>query len=279
MITIQQSFISINPFSRTGKKLKQTKAIVMHYTAAPGAPAVNIRNYFHNLRNQNTTDQQDDRYAGAHYAVDRTSIVQAIPDEELAYHVGSQKYTSEALEKLSKYPNDCTIGIEMCIEKDGMIHQQTFQNTVDLTAFLMVKHRIDRQQIWTHKDVVGWKNCPLPWVQQPELFERFKTEVYRKAFPQHANPDCEVWFNGSVTKVAGKAINGEAYIGIRALADLVRVAYQFESSTKTMIVNGAEVKSFVLENGIGMMKAKEWGHLTGMKLQWLGQALDIELSR
>lgn len=180
MLPITEKIVPINEFTRPGKKLKSHKGIVMHYTASPGATALNIAAYFKRLSEQKPNDQVDDRYASAHFAVDRKTIVVVIPSDEMAYHVGSKTYTQKALDQLGKYPNDCTIGIEMCIEKDGSIHEETFLNAADLTAFLMKKWRIHPDSIWTHKGVVGWKDCPLPWVKNPKEFVRFQQEVKRR---------------------------------------------------------------------------------------------------
>ncbi|RNB52695.1 N-acetylmuramoyl-L-alanine amidase [Brevibacillus gelatini] len=175
---IIQKFISVNPYSRPNIKLKGVKGIVMHYTASPSAPAINIVKYFDGLKNQNSA--KSPVYASAHYSVDDNSIYQAIPDDEMAYHCGSNTYTSEALKRLSKYPNDCTIGIEMCIDKNGNITEKTFQNAVDLVVTLCKKFSLTENDIWTHKGIVGWKNCPLPWVNNPNEFERFKRCVKQK---------------------------------------------------------------------------------------------------
>ncbi|WMT39308.1 N-acetylmuramoyl-L-alanine amidase [Paenibacillus sp. D2_2] len=154
----------------------------MHYTASPGAPAKNISKYFAGLAAQNPNDNVNHRYAGAHFSVDRTSIYNSIPISELAYHVGSTTYTKEALTQLSSYPNNCTVGIEMCIEKDGSIHEGTFNNVVDLVVYLIKKEGFPNS-IWTHKGIVGWKDCPLPWVKNPSEFERFKKAVNDKLNP------------------------------------------------------------------------------------------------
>lgn len=182
MLPITKDFININPFSRTGKKLKAKRAIIMHYTASPGAPAMNISHYFDSLKRQRRDDNDPDTYAGAHYSVDRFKIIQSIPTNEEGYHVGSKTYTAAALSKLSSYPNNCTVGIEMCIEKDGSIHEDTFQNAADLAAWL-IKNDGWPESIWTHKAVVGWKDCPLPWVKKPSEFERFKKAVADRLRP------------------------------------------------------------------------------------------------
>jgi N-acetylmuramoyl-L-alanine amidase len=156
-LNIIQDFIQINPFSRDGSKLKSKKGIVLHYTASPGAPAKNISQYFNGLKDQNPNDNITDRYAGAHFSVDRTSMVQSIPTDERGYHCGSpQAYMPEAIRMLGSYPNDNTVGIEMCIEADGSIQEETFQNTADLVVWLIQNDDFPNV-LFTHKGVVGWK--------------------------------------------------------------------------------------------------------------------------
>jgi len=180
MIPIIQEFIHINRFSRTGKKLRAKLGFVMHWTLSFGAPARNISRYFNNLKNQNPNDDIRDIYAGAHYSVDRFNIIQSIPTDELAHQCGSSKpYMPDALTMLGSYPNNSTIGIEMCVELDGSIHEDTFQNAADLVVHLIREEGFPNT-IFTHHGVVGWKKCPLPWVTNPSEFERFKMTVNTK---------------------------------------------------------------------------------------------------
>ncbi|MCW3790965.1 N-acetylmuramoyl-L-alanine amidase [Paenibacillus sp. LS1] len=182
MIQITKDYIPVNKYSRAGLKLKAKRGIVMHYTASPGAPAKNISKYFASLAQQDSNKAVQSRYASAHFSVDRTSIYNSLPDDELAYHCGSTTYTKEALAKLGTYPNNSTVGIEMCIEKDGSIHEDTFNNVVDLAVYL-IRERGFPPVFFTHKEVVGWKECPLPWIKQPGEYERFKQAVHTKLNP------------------------------------------------------------------------------------------------
>ncbi|NMI06635.1 hypothetical protein HF638_21850 [Paenibacillus sp. SZ31] len=182
MIQITKDYIPVNKYSRAGLKLKAKRGIVMHYTASPGAPAKNISKYFASLAEQDSNKAVQGRYASAHFSVDRTSIYNSLPDDELAYHCGSATYTKEALAKLGTYPNNSTVGIEMCIEKDGSIHEDTFNNVVDLAVYL-IRERGFPPVFFTHKEVVGWKECPLPWIKQPSEYERFKQAVHTKLNP------------------------------------------------------------------------------------------------
>lgn len=157
--------IEVNPFSRPGQKLESVEFLVYHYTANPGASAENHFNYFLGLKNQNPHDKYEDTYASAHLFIDRDSALEIIPLEEKAYHAGNRWY------------NACSIGIELCIEKDGTFHHNTIKRAIEIGAYLCGKYKIDpiQRQI-RHYDVTG-KLCPKPWVLVPSLFKAFKLDV------------------------------------------------------------------------------------------------------
>jgi N-acetylmuramoyl-L-alanine amidase len=175
-MNIKNNLITLNPFSRPGTKLVAKRGIVMHYTADSGATASNIGRYFDSLKNQNLADKNA-RYASAQFSVDRNGAEMHIPPDEMAYNCGSsQPYLPDAISMLGSYPNNSTVGIEMCIELDGSIHEDTFQNAADLVVHLIQNEGFP-EVLFTHKGVVGWKDCPLLWVKSPNEFERFKQVV------------------------------------------------------------------------------------------------------
>ncbi|WP_414558560.1 hypothetical protein [Bacillus swezeyi] len=46
MVKVVKNFVKVNQYTRPGLKLAGVKGIVMHWTATPGASALNERNYF-----------------------------------------------------------------------------------------------------------------------------------------------------------------------------------------------------------------------------------------
>jgi|GEM_PF-1875156 len=90
---IKQKYITGT--NRPGKLL-QPQGIVIHSTATPGAPAINIRDYFQN---------HPEAKASAHTAIDWTTIIEIIPDNENAWHAGPTA-------------NRLFIGIELCEPKE-----------------------------------------------------------------------------------------------------------------------------------------------------------------
>ena len=84
MVKVVKNYVKVNKYTRPGLKLSGVKGIVMHWTATPGASALNERNYF------NGTCIADKRYASAHYFVDRKEAQLIIPENEVAYHAHDQ---------------------------------------------------------------------------------------------------------------------------------------------------------------------------------------------
>lgn len=162
---------------RCGKKIRP-KGLVIHWTAniGIGSDADNTRNYFNN----------SGAVVSTHYIVDDHQVIQCLPEDEMAYHVGANKYSLKAVQKLSSYPNDCTIGIEVCVNHDGNF-KNTLENTIALAADICRRHGWNKNNLWRHYDVTG-KDCPKFFVDyntakaygfiSPDAgWEQFKTDV------------------------------------------------------------------------------------------------------
>jgi N-acetylmuramoyl-L-alanine amidase len=174
-MNIQRDLLTANPFSRPGKKLDSVKALVIHWVANAGSTAKQNRNYFESLKNQSLNDAKA-RYASAHFIAGlEGEVIQCIPSGEMAYHVGAKTYTPEALGSLGHYPNNCTIGIELCHPRpDGQFNAETLQAARELCALLCIQFTLDpAKDIWTHHGVTG-KICPKWFVEHPEAFDEFK---------------------------------------------------------------------------------------------------------
>lgn len=170
---IKQKLLTKNEWSRPDRELGRVKAIVLHWLADPKGTPESVYNWFES-RKKGTHG-----YGSAHYCVGVDGrILQYIPDEEMAYHVGSKTYTDYALFKLGKYPNNYTIGIEMChMNWEGEFSDETWIGTKELVALLLREHRLTEADITTHMEVVGWKDCPRWFKTFPTELTRFKEEV------------------------------------------------------------------------------------------------------
>ncbi|GAB6393574.1 MAG: N-acetylmuramoyl-L-alanine amidase [Treponematales bacterium] len=177
-MNIEKDMLSVNPFSRPGKKMLAIKALVVHWVANPKSTARQNRDYFEGLRKQ-SLDNPQSRYASAHFIVGLDGeIIQCIPWDEMAYHVGAKTYTPLALSKLGHYPNNCTIGVELCHPGwDGAFTGETWKAAAELCNVLCEQNSLDPEEdILRHFDVTG-KLCPKYFVDNPEEFARFKGEV------------------------------------------------------------------------------------------------------
>jgi N-acetylmuramoyl-L-alanine amidase len=177
-MNIQRDLLTVNPFSRPGKKLSGMKALVIHWVANAGSTAKQNRNYFESLKGQSLNDASA-RYASAHFIAGISGeVVQCIPTEEMAYHVGAKSYTPEALGRLGHYPNNCTVGIELCHPAaDGKFTKETVQAAMELCFLLCVQFDLNPvRDIWTHHAITG-KNCPKWYVDRPGEFEEFKQDI------------------------------------------------------------------------------------------------------
>lgn len=166
MLPVTQALLTNH--NRPNKKLRKLKGIAIHWTGNTdvGANALANRTYF------NTTKS----YGSAQYVVDDKQIIQCVPDDEVAYHVGANKYTAlgQSLREGAYSPNYYLIGIEMCVNRDGN-WGMTYCNTVELTAYLLKTYRLAINSLYRHYDITG-KDCPRMMINQT-AWELFKTDV------------------------------------------------------------------------------------------------------
>lgn len=168
---VRKDHLTVNPYSRPQRKLVEVRAVVMHWVANPGTSAQANRDFFESRKDGRNG------YGSAHFVVDANEIVECIPVEEMAYHVGASSYTRFSDECLGAYPNATTIGVEMCHPRwDGSYEQATWQRAVDLVADLLRKADLPPSRITTHHAVTG-KECPKWFVDNPSELERFRWDV------------------------------------------------------------------------------------------------------
>ena len=187
---IIHDFLTINEYSRPGRKIKEVLGVVLHWTANPAANAQQNRDYFESLKTGSAG------YASAHYIIDQNGlIVAAVPEYEIAYHCGTSQpdpksgeiYTDEARARYGRYasasnsPNNCTLGVELCpVDAAGNFSDATINSAIELCADICRRYGLDAADLTTHHDVVGWKDCPKLWTEKPALFEAFKWSVAEK---------------------------------------------------------------------------------------------------
>jgi N-acetylmuramoyl-L-alanine amidase len=186
---IIEKLLTVNQYSRPGRPLGAVKGVILHWVGVGGQRAMGTWNFFE------FSCPKDKHYSGAHYIIDLNGdIYHAVPDKEVAYHCGSSQpdpksgriYTDWARAKFGPYaerpesnsPNNCAIGIELCvIDGNGNFTAETLDAARELAVKLLKENRLTVEEMGTHHLVVGWKDCPRLWVKRPELFEEFKAAV------------------------------------------------------------------------------------------------------
>ena len=170
---IKQAILTKNKFSRPGTPLKEVCGVVLHWVANPNTSAQANRNYFENLKNQNPNEKTL-RYASAHFIVGlQGEILQCLPDNEVGYHVGANKYTDFAIKKFGTNPNNCTIGIELCHgDLTGKFNDDTLAAARELILHLLYKFGLDMPDVCRHFDITG-KDCPLYFVKHEDEWCKF----------------------------------------------------------------------------------------------------------
>ena len=155
---VTEELLTVNEYSRPGLTLSKVNGVVVHYTANPGTSAENNRSYFEGLKDSGAT------YASSHYIIDLDGeIIQCIPLTEQAY--------------ASNDRNSDTIAIECCHpDETGQFTHATYDELVHLTAWLMGQYDLKIDDVIRHYDVSG-KECPKYFVDNPDEWEKFKSDV------------------------------------------------------------------------------------------------------
>lgn len=269
-----------NKTARPGTKIIP-KGLVIHWTAnaGKGANAVANRNYFNNP----TTE------ASAHYIVDDRQIVRCLPENEMGYHVGAKSYKPEACQQLSSYPNNCTIGIEMCVNADGQF-QAMYQNTLELASDILKRHGWGIQNLWRHYDITG-KNCPaffvsdtysLPYFGRTaaEAWEKFTSDVHslltgyaQKSQDGVDNCDIQVTLAGN-----GHLREGVSCLPVRAVAEAIGGVVGWDAETKKVTVNSHELPVAIVD-GTAYAPARNLAAALGLQATWDQESRTVTLGK
>ena len=156
----------------TYKRKRKIQWIILHYTAGASSKPGRALGCASNFA-------KSTREASADFICDDRDIVQYNTDLENRYTwaVGGKKYPKNSTTLGAKYygiaKNNNSISIEMCSNKkstktlnvtdtDWYFTDETINNAVLLTRYLMAKFNIDINHVIMHHMVTG-KVCPQPW--------------------------------------------------------------------------------------------------------------------
>ncbi len=157
---VVKDLLPVNEWSRPGELLKRVRGIVLHYVGNPATSAQANRNYFASL-----AEGELGVYASSHFIVGlEGEVIQCVPLTEIAYASNSR--------------NGDTVSIEVCHpDEGGEYASATYQQVVELTAWLCREFRLDPEKdVIRHYDVTG-KLCPLYYVEHPEAWEALLEDV------------------------------------------------------------------------------------------------------
>ena len=190
-MVITENLLTLGKKNRPGEKLIDLRAIAMHWLAAPNQKPINTRSWW----------ESGQAVGSAHYVIGTDGdILKTLPEDEIGYHIGSSQadprsgkiYTDKARALLgseaftgktkSGYwinPNFFSIGIEMSHLNDnpGDFSEATLQSAAELVADILIRHDKPIDIVTTHHEIVGWKDCPKLWTNNPDLFLEFKERV------------------------------------------------------------------------------------------------------
>ena len=120
------------------------------------------------------------RYGSTHAIADQDMLVKAVPEDEVAWHVGGKRFTEYATRRFADWasPNYTCMGIEMTVEgSDGAISDSTWVTTVNWLREQCVRLELEpSRDIITHQMVTG-KRCPLWMADHPGELERMRQDV------------------------------------------------------------------------------------------------------
>ena len=194
---IHENLLTLGKQNRPGEKMIQVRAIAFHWLAAPKQKPINTRAWFESAK----------AWGSYHYIIGVDgSVMRVIPENEIGWHVGSNRkdpksgriYTDRARTLFGPQaftgrsptnpnffitPNYFSIGIGMSHldNNPGTFTEATLRSAALLAAGIMRRYQLPPQSLTTHHEIVGWKDCPRSWTNNPALFDQFKQQV-RQAF-------------------------------------------------------------------------------------------------
>lgn len=195
-MNISKQYLSSGHAKRPGGNYTKT-SITIHSTGNLHSTAQNERDWLDNPKNT--------RIASWHYVVDEKEVIQAIPDNESAYHCGMSK------------GNKYSISIEICESGD---RRKTLLNVAQFVAMKLQELGLTIYDIKRHYDWTS-KVCPRILID----ISHIKGGMDWKWFLQEVENNMiqvekiKMIVNGQEKEVERILVNGTNYIKIRDIAD------------------------------------------------------------
>lgn len=155
---IDEQLLTVNEYSRPGKRVDAIEYVVIHYLGNPKTTAQQNHDYFESLKDLQNVSMS------ANYVIGIDGeIIECVPPGEIAYASNSMNHLS--------------VSIENChLDDSGRFTEDTYESCVKLTAYLVAEYGLERENIIRHYDVTG-KMCPLYYVENEDKWEKFRDDV------------------------------------------------------------------------------------------------------
>lgn len=189
---IKTQLIPVGHPNRPGIKIKPI-AVVIHYTANDSPAATDTANVKYASRaykringvNYEADGKTKFRCGSAQWYIDQDSATVAIPAGEVAWGCGDKQLprnngcngqTPIARDTFHYKQNYLTINYEICNNADW---NKAVANAIEIVAKDMIRFNINVNMMFRHHDISG-KNCPAPFVSNPQAWINFKQAVANK---------------------------------------------------------------------------------------------------
>lgn len=155
---ITVDLLPVNQWSRPGKPMEAMNGIVIHYVGNPGTTAAQNRSYFTGLA------RSHEGYASSNFIIGlEGEVLLCVPIGEVAY--------------CSNDRNGDTLSIEVCHpDETGEFTPESYESLVRLVNWLREFYDLDVDDVIRHYDV-SQKICPKYYVEHPEAWEQFRTDL------------------------------------------------------------------------------------------------------
>lgn len=208
-VEVTTALLSAGHKFRPGRAIVPT-SVTVHNTGNPRSTAANERAWLDNPVNLNSGN-----FASWHYVLDETSIIQAIPDHEMAYHAESGNATS--------------IGVEIC--ESGNQHV-VWRRAVLFVVSLLRRHGFGAEQVKTHRDWTG-KNCPR--LILPE-WARFMRDIRLELGEQPVHSNVSIELSGETRDFPGFMASGRSFVPTRMLLEQLGYAVSWDENTGRVVI-------------------------------------------
>lgn len=155
--SVSAQFIDLG-VARTGAKLQDFNAIVIHYTGDPGVTAAERREYYIDPNSSVST----------HFIVGTDGkTLMCLPIDEQANATGPR--------------NSDTISIEYChTSYDGLMSKETYTALVELCATILKGTGKGTDCLLRHYDINSSAECPQYYISHNDAWNAFKADVEKK---------------------------------------------------------------------------------------------------